>query len=387
MMETVAQKTCKHFGECGGCSFQDIPYPEQLKHKEEKIRGLMSQYEIKAELKPINFFPAWFYRNKMEYTFGEDEGIVCGLHNRNFKRKVLGLEECLIFSPDTPAILNIIKEFSKKHNYSVYNRFTHQGFLRNLIVRQSKFTNELMVALVTTSINPLQKEDLVRALVSLNLSASLKSIYWIINDAVSDAVVFQKKELLYGEEFIKEKIVGVSFNIGIDTFFQVNPIGIERLYTKIRDYLKLNKKERVLDLYCGVGSIGIFLANDAKFIWAVDIGNEIINAAWQNAKDNNIENISFFAADTRRFLNTQGAFYKGVDVVVINPPRCGLSKKVLRGVLRLLPKRIVYSSCNPDSCLRDLKELKDIYEIKFMEPFDFFPHTRHVEILTLLERK
>ncbi|UCG35753.1 MAG: 23S rRNA (uracil(1939)-C(5))-methyltransferase RlmD [Candidatus Omnitrophota bacterium] len=387
MIETVAQKTCKHFGECGGCSFQDSPYPEQLKNKEEKIRGLMSQYDIKAQLKPINFFPEWFYRNKMEYTFGEKEGIVCGLHNKNFKRQVLDLEECLIFSPDTGAILKAVRKFSKKHNYPVYNRSTHEGFLRNLIVRQTKFTNELMVAIITTSTSPLQKEDLVNALTSLNLNSSLKSIYWIINDALSDAVVFQKKELIYGEEFIKEKLDGLNFNIGIDTFFQVNPVGIERLYTKIRDYLKLDKKERVLDLYCGVGSIGIFLASCAKFIWGVDIGKEIIDAASQNAKNNNIENISFFAADTRRFLNTQGAFYKGIDVVVINPPRPGLSKKVLRGVLRLSPKRIVYSSCNPDSCLRDLKELKDSYEIRFIEPFDFFPHTRHVEILTLLERK
>ena len=242
-------KLCKHFGECGGCSFQDIPYPEQLKNKEEKIKELMASYEVQTQLKPINSFPEWFYRNKMEYTFGDKEGIVCGLHNKRFRRQVFDLEECLISSPDTGAILKAVKEFSKKHNYPVYDRFSHEGFLRNLIVRQTKFTNELMIGFVTTSTNPLLKQELVEQLLSLKLTSPIKSIYWIVNDSLSDAVIFENKDLIYGEEFIKEKLDGMSFNIGIDTFFQVNPVGIERLYTKIRDYLKLNNQERVLDLY------------------------------------------------------------------------------------------------------------------------------------------
>jgi len=378
-------KECKHFFECGGCRFQDTPYPEQLIQKENTVKDLASLFS--TEVKPINSAKPWYYRGKMEFTFSFDKGTICGLYSKVNRGKVLDVEECLIFSEDLPVLFKTIKAFVNKKKYLVYDKYSHQGFLRNLVIRQTKFGNELMLGIVTTSVQNLDKEELVRELLSLKLNTFLKSIYWIINDSLSDAVVFERKELLYGEETIKEQIDGLTFNIGIDSFFQVNSYMLSDFYKKINDYSQVSSDKRVLDLFCGVGTIGISLAKQAKFVWAVEISQEIIDLAWKNAKENNIENISFFAADARRFLNTQGMFYRGIETLVLNPPRAGLSNKIIRAILRLKAKNIIYSSCNPKALFLDLEKFTDHYSLDFIEPFDFFPHTPHLECLASLRKK
>ena len=380
-------KVCKHFLECGGCKSQDIPYKEQLIVKESKIKNLADFYKIDTELKPINSSSPGYYRNKMEFSFANQDGMVCGLYSKVERRKVVDIEECLIFSPDLKDIIKAIKDFLKIKNYSVHDKYSHQGFLRYLIVRETKFTKEIMIGLVTSSSETLDNQEFVKVLTELKLKATIKSVYQIINDSFSDAVVFDKKELLYGQAFIEERLDDLTFRIGIDTFFQVNPYAIVDFYKKIREYAKLSSTDQVLDLFCGVGSIGMFLARDAKFVWGVEREQAIVDIAWQNAKINKIDNISFFAADSRKFLNTQGAFYKGTDLLVINPPRCGLSAKIIRAILRLEPKNIIYSSCNPDALFRDLEGFLNGYNLVFIEPFDFFPHTPHLEALSFLKRK
>lgn len=379
-------KTCKHFGTCGGCSFQDIPYKEQVLCKEESIRQLMRVYGIDSTLMPINSYNEWFYRNKMEFTFGQNKAITCGLYKKGSHRELIDISECLIFSKDAGAILKAVKDFFTSKGNCAYNKFSHKGFLRNLIMRETKFTNELMLGLVTTSSEELDKDGFINMLKGLNLNSTLKSVYWIVNDSISDAVTFEKKELIFGEAFIEEKLGEFKFKIAIDSFFQVNPIAIKNLYERIRNSANLDKEKKVLDLFCGGGSIGIFLAGSVKFVWGVEVSEVIVDCAWQNAKENNIENISFFAADARAFLNTQGAFYKDIDVLIINPPRPGLSNKIIRAILRLSPKTIIYSSCNPDTLFANLKELSSAYKPEFIEPFDFFPHTPHLETLVLLRR-
>ena len=336
-------RICEHFNECGGCRLQDIPYAEQLRNKEDRVRGLMSSYEINAELKPINFSREWFYRNKMEFTFACQEGLVCGLYSKKNKGEVVDIKECLIFSDCLKEILKAIKTFVKNKNYTAYNKYSHKGFLRNLIVRETKFTNKIMIGLVTSSDAGLDKEEFIKILLSLKLDSVISSIYWIINDSLSDAVLFERKELLYGEACVEECLSGLTFGIGIDTFFQVNPRMIVDFYTKIRNYIDSSSSQSVLDLFCGVGSIGIFISSKAKFIWGVEISKEIVDMAWRNAKINNIKNISFFVSDVRRFLNTQGTFYKDTDVLIVNPPRCGLSNKIIRAILRLNSEIIIYS--------------------------------------------
>ena len=200
-------------------------------------------------------------------------------------------------------------------------------------------------------------------------------------------MVFQRKELLWGEPLIEEQLGDFKFKIGMDTFFQVNPGMIAGFYDKLAGYANLSGQERVLDLFCGAGSIGIWLARKAKFVWGVEASKEVVDLAWQNAKINHIENISFFSADARRFLNTQGAFYRDIDLLVINPPRSGLSKRIIRSILRLSPRTIIYSSCNPTALAQDLGQLITGYNLDSIEPFDFFPHTPHLEVLCLLRRK
>ncbi len=390
-------KICKHFHECGGCRFQDIPYKEQLIAKQDNVKEIACFHKIDTSIKPINPSVVEYYRNKMEFTFAPlensltgptgKEGVVCGLYSKNEKRKVVDIEECLIFSPDSGKILKTIKEFAKKKKYPAYNKFTHRGFLRYLIVREAKFTKEIMIGIVTSSAQALDSKELIKVLTSLKLKSAIKSIYHIINDSFSDAVVFEKKELLYGEPFIEEKIDDLRFRIDIDTFFQINPYMLVDFYKKIKKYAGLSLQQQVLDLFCGVGSIGMVLARDAKFVWGVEKETEIVNMAWQNAKINKIENISFFTADSRKFLNTQGAFYQDTDLLIVNPPRCGLSPKIIRAILRLKPKAILYSSCNPKAFFIDLEGLLDEYNLDFIEPFDFFPHTPHLEVLSILRRK
>ena len=380
-------KICKHFSECGGCRFQDIPYKEQLAAKEDKVKELAASHKIDTAIKSINSSSPEYYRNKMEFSFADQEGLVCGLYSKKERRKVVDVEECLIFSPDLGKALKAIKDFLKQKKYSAYDKYSHQGFLRYLIIRETKFTKEIMIGIVTSSSEVLDVKGFVKVLTSLKLKSTIKSIYQIISDSLSDAVVFEKKELLFGEPFIEERLGDLTFRIGIDTFFQTNPFAIVDFYKKIRDYAKASSTEQVLDLFCGVGSIGMFLARDAKFVWGVEREGEIVDIAWQNAKINKIDNISFVAADSRKFLNTQGAFYKNTDFLIINPPRCGLSPKIIRAILRLEPKNIIYSSCNPEALFRDLEGFIGQYSLDFIEPFDFFPHTPHLEVLSFLRRK
>lgn len=380
-------KICKHFSQCGGCKFQDLPYSEQLKIKEEQVRKKLSVYNIDTQVKPINSYPEFFYRGKMEFSFYYQDKIICGLHSKLYKRQVFDLEECLIFSQDVGSIMAMIKDYVNSHGYSSYNKRSHQGFLRYLIIRETKFTNQLMIGVVTTSQNQLDTEQLVEKLLALKLKGEIKSIFWVINDSWSDAVVFQKNNLLYGQPFIQEELDGFKFNIGIDTFFQVNSQGVRDLYSKITQYAQLTTKEKILDLCCGTGTIGIFLSKWAYFVWGIDIGREIIDAAWENAKLNNVNNISFLLSDIRHFLNSQGMLYKDIDLAVINPPRSGLSDRVIRAILRLAPKKIIYSSCNINSLGQNLQDLSAAgYKIDFIEPFDFFPHTPHVECLAVIKK-
>lgn len=380
-------RICKHFEECGGCRSQNVSYRGQLAQKRNLIKELSRAAEFKAKLEPISYGKEWFYRNKMEFSFADQEGAVLGLYSKNQKGRVVDLEECLIFSPDTKPLLAAIKDFIKEKGYSVYNKYSHKGFLRNLILREAKFSGEIMVGLVTTAQAELDKELFLKKLLALKLKSKIKSIIWVVNDSLSDAVIFEKINLLYGENYISEKLGSLTFKISIDSFFQVNPRMLGQFYERIKTAAKLTKGEKALDLFCGAGLISLFLALAAKFVWGVELNEAVVDMARSNARDNAIENVSFIAADARKFLNgPQGIFYRGIDLLVINPPRSGLSNKVKRAIMRLEPGRIIYSSCNPQALFDDLKGLSQAYNPLFFAPFDFFPHTPHLECLTLLKK-
>jgi len=382
----MEQVRCKHFGLCGGCSFQDVPYEQQLIDKENTVKALSRQAGFTCAVRPINHYAPWYYRNKMEFSFGGNrENLFLGMNAKGGKG-IFDVEECPIFSPDAAVVLSAVREFCRARGWLSYNKYNHKGFLRYLIMRTGKFTGEMMVGVVATSQGEFDKEAFVKLLLGLKLRSKLASVFYVKSDSWSDAVVFEEKEVLYGKEFIEERLGEFKFNVGIDSFFQVNPPGILDLYTKIVEYTAPTGGERVLDLFCGVGSIGIFLAQRAQFVWGVELVEAIVAAARASAQSNGLTNMTFFAADARKFLNAQGSFYKGVDLLVINPPRCGLNPRTIRAILKLEAKRIVYSSCNPATLFTDLQGLKEAYQPRFFEPFDFFPHTRHMECLTLLDK-
>ncbi|MFH1768212.1 MAG: 23S rRNA (uracil(1939)-C(5))-methyltransferase RlmD, partial [Candidatus Omnitrophota bacterium] len=368
-------KLCRHFGLCGGCRYQDIPYQEQLAKKEERLKELIRESNQAIECRPINSFPQWFYRNKMEFTFsGEKEAVICGLHTKEKKRIVFDLNECLIFSRDTAVLVEAVKEFVNNRKYSPYNKFSHQGFLRHLIVREGKFSDELMLGIVTSGQDGFDAQGFVDRMLSLPLNKKPRSIYWIVNDSFGDAVTFEKKNLLYGEAFITEELAGFKFKISIDSFFQTNPYGIEELYKKIVAYALLSKEDSVLDLYCGSGAIGIFLAKKAKSVLGVEVDSAAIAAAVANARTNGVDNISFVCGDTNRFLAENNLAGK-ISLIVANPPRCGLSKKMKAKLLDTDVPYMFYSSCNPQTLFSDLGDLSFKYNTLFVEGFDFFPHT------------
>jgi len=378
---------CKHFGTCGGCQFQDLPYSEQILRKEQIIKELAHNSGFAdTEIKPINRFNEWFYRNKMEFTFSESEGqIVLGLHTKGKHRAVFDVKECRIFSKDIGSLLDSVRVFCHKHNYKAYNKFTHKGFLRHLIVRETKFTGEVMIGVVTTSEETLDKDSFLREVMASAYQGRIASVHWIINDSFGDAVVFQKKELFYKNAFITEKLGDYYFKIYIDSFFQTNPEGIQILYQKVKDYAPQEKTTKVLDLFCGVGCMGIFLASNAEFVWGVELVESAVANALDNAVLNNVKNISFVRADVRKFL-AQDNLSGNINCTVVNPPRAGLSNKIKTRIVRLNSPWLFYSSCNPKTLFEDIKDLYPRYKPVFIEPFDFFPHTKHVETLVLLRR-
>ena len=379
---------CRHFGICGGCQFQDLPYGDQIFKKEQTIKELAYAAGLgDIEIRPMNIFNEWFYRNKMEFTFSESNGqVVLGLHTKGKHRVVFDVKECRIFSKDIGQLLGHVRLFCRKHSYKAYNKFSHKGFLRHLIVRETKFTGEVMIGIVTTSEEVLDKDSFLRHIMSSVYKDRITSIYWIINDSLGDAVVFQKKELFYKNAFITERLNDYYFKIYIDSFFQTNPEGIKVLYRKVKEYAPLDNTMKVLDLFCGVGCMGIFLASKVEFVWGVELVEAAVINAADNASLNNVKNISFVCADVRKFLAQKG-LAENINCAVLNPPRAGLSKKIKARIVGLNSSYLFYSSCNPRTLFSDVRDLSPYYSPVFIEPFDFFPHTKHIETLILLKRR
>ena len=386
---TMQEKVCSHYKECGGCKLQGIDYPGQLFIKEERIRKLKKLFGLNIPQKPVNYFHPWHYRGKMEFTFSEAEGkLICGLHHKNRKREVVDIEECLLCSLAANDIRNISREFFQSKKYSAYNRFSKKGFLRNLVIREAKFNKGILVGVVVTSQDKFASQEYMEVLKESKYFSYIKGVILVINDSCSDAVVFQKKEVLWGSEYIVEKLGKFNFQISLESFFQVNSAGVKELYGKIRDYTEFIPEKKVLDLYCGVGSIGIYLAKFSHFVWGIEINSVIVKDAKKNARINGLSNIAFLEGNTRRLLYEKMPVFKGnIDLIIANPPRAGLAPKVRQRILEINPQAIVYSSCNVKTFFLDVQSFLPSFNIEFIEPFDFFPHTPHVEILALLKNK
>ncbi|MCL2610312.1 MAG: 23S rRNA (uracil(1939)-C(5))-methyltransferase RlmD [Defluviitaleaceae bacterium] len=372
---------CEIFGICGGCQHQDISYEEELKLKEKEILELLSTYNFKYE--GIDTAGPLEYRNKMEYSFGDeskDGDLALGLRKKRSFYEVVNSKTCNIVDNDFLDILYYTQNFFKERNVPFYHKKRHVGILRHLIIRKGHFTNELLVNIVTTSTTI--EEEYAKGL--KNLKPNVVSVLHTINNAISDVVKAEELRILYGRDYFTEKLLGLDFKISPFAFFQTNSRGAEVLYQNVINFAKNFKAETIYDLYCGTGTIGMLLSKNAKKVIGIDIVEESIMSAKYNQQLNGINNCEFIAGDVKEVITT---LKENPDLVILDPPREGLHKKALAYVTELLPKSIIYVSCKATSLNRDLEVLNTLYNIDKLKIVDMFPRTKHVETIAVLTIK
>jgi 23S rRNA (uracil1939-C5)-methyltransferase len=380
---------CSHYPACGGCRFQDLAYEAQIEAKQEQVRDALQRIGGFAEppLEPI--LPAdtpFHYRNKLEYSFTQaPEGPAPGLHRAGRWDEVLPIEQCWLTTDLGNAIRNAVRDWAREERLRAYDQKTHEGFLRHLVVREGRNTGQALVVLVTAPGKLPDEEHFVEV---LRRFPEVRSIHWAVNDRPAEVTRDLPTQLLFGEDAIEEELCGLRFRVSPNAFLQTNTTMAERLYELAGEYAQLTGGETVYDLYCGTGTIGLTLARDALTVWGVESSEEAVACAIDNATLNGIANAAFFAGDVGRSLEDLQVRAGDPDVVVVDPPRAGLSGRAIRHLGRLAPSRIVYVSCNPTTLAGNVKELVGDwqYRLERVRPVDMFPHTPHVEAVTLLVR-
>ena len=395
------QSPCPHFGECGGCTYQNLPYEAQLNMKERQIKELLdSVLDKKQPEEPWSFegiksSPIQTgYRNKMEFSFGDaykGGPLSLGMHKRGSFYDIVSVTECQIVDADYRLVLKTILEFFKEHNTSFFHRMTHEGYLRHLLVRKAKKTGELLIALITTSQSEEDLNALKDALLALpDLSGKIVGILHTVNDSLADVVKSDRTDILYGTDFFYEELLGLKFKISQFSFFQTNSLGAEVLYETARQFIgNLNadgEKDKILfDLYSGTGTIAQILAPIAKKVIGVEIVEEAVEAAKENAKLNGLDNCEFIAGDVLKVLDQ---IEEKPDFIILDPPRDGIHPKALTKIIDYDVDRILYISCKPTSLVRDLEVFLDRgYRVERACAVDLFPGTVHVETVVLLSQQ
>ena len=379
---------CRHFGTCGGCRFQDLAYEVQLAQKEQQVRDALMRIGRIADppLEPI--VPAtslYGYRNKLEYSFTNGEnGLDLGFHRAGRWDEVIGIEECLLTTEFGNAVRLAVRDWAREEQLEPYDQATGKGYLRHLVVREGRNTGQALVVLVTAPGERFEAGYLVDV---LRRFPEVRSIHWAINDAPAEQTNLPTL-LLWGDAAIEEEILGLRFRLRPSAFLQTNTEMAEQLYALAREFAGLTGGENVFDLYCGTGTIGLALAPDAGSVWGLEISEEAVACAIENAELNGIENAQFFAGNVGQTLEELVEKAGTPDVVVVDPPRAGLAGKALRRTGALAARRIVYVSCNPTTLASDVQVLRDDYgyELVRCRPVDMFPHTPHVESVSLLTR-
>jgi len=383
------QAPCAHFGVCGGCRFQDYAYVRQLEAKEAQVRDALVRLGGFADppLEPI--VPAASqlrYRNKLEYSFTQTaDGPALGFHRAGRWDDVLPIEECLLTTELGNAIRDAVQAWAREERLEPYDQGTQKGYLRHLVVREGRNTGQVLVELVTGQGRKFEEDYLVEV---LRRFPQVRSIHWAVNETPAE-VTNLPTTLLWGEDAIEEEILGLRFRVRPNAFLQTNTEMAETLFGLAREYAGLTGGETVYDLYCGTGTIALALAPQALTVWGVEISEESVACAIENAELNGITNAAFFAGNVSLALEELHERAGPPDVVVVDPPRAGLAGKALRRMARLQAQRIVYVSCNPTTLASDLKALRDDfgYDLVRCRPVDMFPHTPHIESVNLLERR
>ena len=386
---------CPQFGICGGCAYQTMSYEHQLELKTGQVKKLLDGV-IDSEAHPYDWEGiigspvTTAYRNKMEYSFGDeykDGPLVLGLHKKNSMYDIVPVCNCVIVSEDYNRIVSYTMEFARAHGLSYHKKMQHVGLLRHLVLRQSKTNGGLLVNLVTST-DGLENLDLnayVEGLLALPLDGTIVGILHTANDSLADAVVPEKVTLLYGRDYIEEEVLGLHFQISPFSFFQTNTKSAERLYSKAREYAGDTKDKLIFDLYSGTGTIAQMLSPVASKVIGVEIVEEAVEAARENAKSNGLDNCEFIAGDVLKVIDT---IEEKPDLIILDPPRDGINPKALLKIINYGVDEIVYISCKPTSLARDLVTLQEHgYYVKKACAVDQFVNTGHVETVVLLSHK
>jgi len=379
---------CLHFGFCGGCTYQNLPYEEQLKLKESQLKSLLDTvldegYQFEGVKGSPNPFA---YRNKMEFSFGDeykDGPLALGMHKRGSFYDIVNVSECQIVDEDFRKVLVCTHEYFTKIGMPYYHRMKRAGYLRHLLVRKGIKTGEILINLVTTRQNNVDKKEWVNKLLGLPLSGRIVGILHTYNDSVADVVKDEGTDILYGQNHFYEELLGLKFKITPFSFFQTNSLGAEVLYEAVREYIGNIDGQVVFDLYSGTGTIAQILASVAKQVVGVEIVEEAVEAAKVNAECNGLDNCEFIAGDVLKVVDE---LENKPDVIVLDPPRDGVHPKALNKIIRFGVQRIVYVSCKPTSLMRDLESILAAgYQVKKVGGIDQFPGTYHMEVICLLE--
>lgn len=394
---------CEHFGVCGGCKWQPLPYSLQLKAKTQQVYDQLvriGHLEV-PEIQPtIPSLQTEYYRNKLEYTFSQkrwfyddenpelipdEDRVGLGFHVGKFFDKVLDIKRCHLQVEPTNALRLFIKDYSIKHNLPFYNIRENHGYMRNMIIRTTQ-TGDVMLILAFAYEDEASRVGLLDAIVE-NFPM-VKSLYYVINTKLNDSIADQECVLYHGEDAIYETMEGLRFKIGPKSFYQTNTLQAQRLYEVAREYADLKPEDVVYDLYTGTGTIAQFVSRKVSKVIGIEYVPEAIADARLNAENNGIDNCEFFAGDMKDILTDAFIAKHGKpDVIILDPPRAGIHPDVAKVILNAAPERMVYVSCNPASQARDLAILASKYEITKVQPVDMFPHTQHVENVCALKLK
>ncbi|MBQ8260714.1 MAG: 23S rRNA (uracil(1939)-C(5))-methyltransferase RlmD [Lachnospiraceae bacterium] len=388
--EWETEDRCPHAGICGGCLYQGFPYEKQLEIKEKQVLRLLEKYMGDAEYDGIKASPkAIEYRNKMEFSFGDeykDGPVTLGLHKRGSMYDIVPVTDCRIMDEDYRRILCFTKDYFAKCGYPFFHKLRHEGYLRHLLVRKAVKTGEILIALVTTTQETHDLGEYAEGLLQLNLDGVITGILHIENDSLADVVKCDKQNLLYGKDWFEEELLGLKFKISPFSFFQTNSLGAEVLYDTVRQYLKGEEAGgTVFDLYSGTGTIAQMLAPAAKQVIGVEIVEEAVEAAKENAALNGLSDCDFLAGDVLKVLDD---ITEKPDTIILDPPRDGVHPKALKKIIDYGVKHMVYISCKPTSLARDLEMLTGRgYEVKKVCMVDMFPNSGNIETVVLLSQQ
>ncbi len=375
---------CPHAKKCGGCQLQNLPYEEQLHMKQAKLIHLLGRFGHVEEI--IGMDDPTHYRNKIQAAFRSKSGkVVSGVYQSS-SRHIVEVESCMLEDTCAAPILKTLRKMCVNFKIKPYDIMTEQGFLRHVLIRRGFASGEIMVVLVTAKGEFRSARSFCNEL--LRRHPEITTVVRNVNASDTPLMLGNKSEVLYGEGYITDKLCGLEFRISPRSFYQVNPVQTEVLYTTAKAYASLTGKEKVIDAYCGTGTIGLTLAEDAAEVIGVEVNRDAVADALVNAKLNGVTNAQFICADAGQLMADMARRGESADVVMTDPPRAGCSREFLQSLLKLSPARIVYISCNPETVARDLHTLtKGGYKVQKIQPVDLFPYTGHCECVVGLERK